>query len=404
MRREVVFLFLAVIGLMFSSCEKEDYFIVNPISEEEETQISKVFYTYSPISTKSTKDGQDGEKTGEVIDGDSLNFETPGTLVFHTMPQDTTCTWNMGGNPYVQKDQILHGFNNYGNYNCSVVGENTNLRNFTVVIKEDEGDDDDDDPIDTTSYNIALISKTDRGNYWELIFNVKNQFPGYDISGYGHVGNGYTGASWTPQNSNITNHPTLTNVLVFSMSIPKTYNGKVKFCLTFGSNWFNPNLDSLGGVFWNTSTANDPNEQIWQFNVIGNSCAMTSWDGVTISPAGENTMPGKMNDGLIGFTINNQVGGDESLTIYVKSPNSNELRYASDSTSHSTIPVQLTALQLEGVVGYDDWKKCTIPRNQIKKYLWFHFGTNTSNIYTRSIACDESDLFVESQLAFRIMG
>lgn len=399
MKRNLFPMFLAVLLTAFASCEKEEYFLIDP--SEEEGQISKVFYTYSPTSTKSTKSGQE-EKSGEVIDGDSLKFEIPGTIVFYTMPEDTTCSWDMGGNAYVQKDQIIHGFNNYGDYDCSVVGVSTDLRNFVVVIKEDEGDDD--NPSDTTSYNIALVSKTDQGNYWQLIFNVKNQFPGYDISGYGHVGNGYTGASWTPQYSNITNHQTLTNVLVFSMNVPKTYSGKVKFCLTFGSNWFNPNLDSLGGIFWNTSTASDPNEQVWQFNIIGSSGVMTSWDGVTISPAGENTMPGKINDGLIGFTINNQVGGDESLTIYVKSPNSNELRYASDSLSHSTIPQQLTTLQLEGVVGYDSWKKCTIPRDQIKKYFWFHFGENVSDVYTRSTDCDESNLFIESQLAFRIMG
>ncbi len=406
MKRNLFSVLAAVLMTAFASCEKEEYFTINQISDQDQNvEISKVFYSYSPISTKSTKSGQDGEKTGEVNNGDSLFFEVPGNVMFYTKPADTTCNWTIGSISHVGKDQIMHNFSIIGQYDASVVGENTNLRNFVVVIGTEEGGNDQDSTY-TIPYNIILNKKEDVGNSWRLTFHVRNQYPGNSISSYGHVGSGYVNyPGWSnPAFNNISFYSTDNQeVLVYTMNVAKNYVGKIKFCLTMGNNYFSPNLNGLGGQFFNTDT---PGDEVWQFNINGANGTITSWNGANISTeTGQTGNPGKINDGFIGFTINNSAGGDESLTIFVKST-ANELRFFSSDTSSSGIPSETTMSTsiLYETTGYTGWKSTNIPRSSINKYLWFHFGINASGNYTRSIECDNSNLFVQAQSAFLLMN
>lgn len=396
---------LAIVGIVFASCQKEEIYKTptnfggsnDPFVPN---KTSKVFYSYS--SGLKNSQGQ----TGEVLDGDTLRFAVPGFVYFYTKPADMTCNWVFGHISHVGKDQISHEFSTTGTYSSNVVGDNTSARNFVVLIGDDNITPPDTSGGYTIPYNIILKKKESTTNNWKLTFHVRNQNVGAHISTYGHVGAGYLSApGWTnPAFNNISFYSNEDQgVLVYVMNVAKNYVGAIKFNLTAGTNYFEANQDNLGGKFFNS---NNPGDNVWQFNINGYNGVITSWDGSVISEeTGQTGSPGKNGDDLVRFSVNNLSGGDEGLTIFVKS-DANELRFYSDNTSSEGVPVGATmsVATLYDVNGYVGWKSTTIPRVAINPYLWFHFGKTVNGNYIRTSDCDNSLYFIQSQQAFRLMS
>lgn len=403
MKTIVIFFKIACLLLIFTSCEKDyNYEFWQQENQQEQEALnpqSSVFYSFraSDAQTKSSS------TASPIGDNDVINL-VKGNAIFYTFPADTTCVWIINSVVIQRKDQIEKSFSEYGTYNITVIGKNTPALSFVVEVSERGGDNDNNNQT-LINYNLELISRTDRGSYWELIFWAKNQYPSHPISSYGHVGIGYMNSSWTINRSMISFHESTRDVLVYEMRIAKDYIGQIKFCLAINNTlWFNPNLNNLGGVFWNQTT---PTDKVWQFVFNGSSGNLYSHDGLTlINPSSQTRLviPGKLGGDGIRYTVNNEPGQDKSLRMYIKT-DSNVLRYASSSNFDLSSTTTMKSLNLVPATNYPGWRTATIPREDIFTYLWFHFGTISSGVYTRNSSLDNShsNLFLSSFNAFMLI-
>jgi len=313
MRTKVVFLFMAVIGLMFSSCEKEEYFMM--VSEEDnENPSNQISLNYSlKESQKSSKAEGTNLVNGQTITGNIAYY-----FSFWLNPSEGVVAKGIYTITNTKTSAIVYGpsaaaengidfkFPEAANYSLKVEGnydgQNFLYENITIIVT----------PSDTTTGNTSLTSPV---RLYDFSLNGTNAIVKIAISkaeyqssssanwfyvkrtnGQGFVGN----QSLTSENDSVR----------FTLTFPANSNDYIEFNVGYhdgssGGMWLTPSIGQNPSILWsgnqNLPYTNSGSFFGFRLHVISSTQAeLRNYGGttlITFNSASTTQIPGEAGDG-----------------------------------------------------------------------------------------------------------